>query len=204
LIFTDVDGFARAVNAADRIGMGLNPRPYAMAVTVPLGILKTRYPGIPPAEQRQLFYQTDDLIRAGLRQNSRNAAMHFYRSELSRLVLPSILPEGYPTQDESLETALAINPLHLPSRLALAERMQTQGKREQALDLLVAGLGWPYTSFDPETYFSKTIALANALGKPEFAAHAEKRQKTHNLRYKQFMTRNSAVQALREEAPFLP
>lgn len=200
----DVEGFAKTVNAANRIGMGMNARPYTMAVTVPLGILKARYPAIPPEEQRQLFRQTDHLIRAGLRQNTVNPAMYFYRAELARHVLPSVLPEGYPAAENSLKAALAISPLHLPSRQALAQILLTRGEQAEALDLLVAGLDWPYTSFDPQGYFAQTIALAMERGRPELASHAEERRGIHNRRLARFMRQKSAVETLKEGSLFLP
>ncbi len=204
MIFKDVDKFAETVNAANRIGMGLNARPYSMAVTVPIGILKVRSPAIPPEEQAQLFRQADYLIRAGLRQNRMNAALHYHRAELVRSVSPAIVPAGYPAAEESLNMALALNPLHLPSRLALAEIFLAQGARERALDILAAGLDWPYTTFSPDAYFEQTIMLATALGEAELASRAGQSRDLHNRRLQRALRQKSAVQALKDNNPALP
>lgn len=200
----DVSGFAQTVNAANRIGMGLNARPYTMAVTVPLSILKARYPLIPPDEQGRLFRQTDALISAGLRQNALNPAMYLHRADLVRYVSPAIVPKDYPTAEESLRKALAINPLHVPSRLALAEILLARGEKDQALDVLAAGLGWPYPNFQPQAYFDQTIQLANAMGKPELAAEAENKRDTHNRRVEAAQRRYAALQNIKDDSLFLP
>lgn len=200
----DMDGFSKTVNAANRIGMGLNARPYAMALSVPLGILNVRYPALPVEEQKQLFHQADALIRAGLRQNSLNAGLYYQRADLVNHVLPNVVPEGYPTAEMSLRRALAINPLHLPSRQALADSLLAQGKGEEAMAMLAAGLGWPYALYDPQGYFNQTINLAARLGKGDIITSAQNARQSHNNRVAGLKSWQAAKQAAKAELLFLP
>lgn len=200
----DVEGFARAVNAANRVNMGLSARPYLMAATVPLSILKNRFPAIPQEEQKTLFAQTDGLLAKALRQNSRSAAAWYHRGELARLVNPSVLPENYPKAEDSFAKALAIDPLHLPARVALAEIRQESGDDKAALGLLAAGLRWPYPVFDALPYFEKTMALAKRLGRGDIAEQAEQARYIHITRLASAEKQRRALDALKEDGLFLP
>ncbi|MBI2234361.1 MAG: O-antigen ligase family protein [Micavibrio aeruginosavorus] len=200
----DVEGFAQAVNAANRVNMGLSARPYLMAATVPLSILKNRFPAIPQEEQKALFTQTDGLLARALRQNSRSAAAWYHRGDLARLVNPSVLPDNYPKAEDSFAKALEIDPLHLPARVALAEIRQASGDDKAALDLLAAGLRWPYPVFDALPYFEKTAVLAKRLGRGDIAEQAEKARYIHITRLASAEKQRRALDALKEDGLFLP
>jgi predicted Zn-dependent protease len=64
------------------------------------------------------------------------------------------------TPEALLQQALAVDPLHIGSRLMLAEMMAAAGKKKEALDILIAGFQWPTAT--PE-YFYKTALLAKDI-----------------------------------------
>lgn len=107
----DVEGFSDKINQAGREGFGLNPRPYVLAASIPLGILTTST--LPPAEKEALFKQTDGLLDQGLAVSPVNAGAYF-----SKALLYGAMGRGNEAV-RFLEHTLAIDPSHKQARAML-------------------------------------------------------------------------------------
>lgn len=109
----DMQTFGDKVNQASREGFDLNPRPYVLAASVPLGLLQTS-PHLPPTEKQALFAQADDLLDRGLARSPFNAGAYF-----SKALLYGAAGRG----DEAvrfLEKTLETDPRHPQARALLA------------------------------------------------------------------------------------
>lgn len=165
----NMEEFGRAVNTADHLGRGITFRPYLIAAIIPLSILKETSATTTMEEQRALFSQIDGLLSKFLIRNSRSAAAWYHRGEMVSVLNPSVIPNSYPSAEDCFKRALAIDPLYLPARQALAQLIRQKGQKSQALDLLAAGLRWPYPVFDPMPYYEETEILAGTLNRPDIA-----------------------------------
>lgn len=196
----DVQGFAESVNAADRVGMGLNARAYIMAATVPIGILKERYPLIPVDEQRALYTQTTRLLDRAERVGGALPTIPFHRAELRRHTMPIIWPEkDERSAEDHYRTALARDPLHLPSRMGLADLLQRQKHDDELYDLLMAGLHWPYPTFDASQYHSMLDSLATARGDEVALERIRYAATLHMARVRKAQERHHDWERLRED-----
>ncbi|MDB5491251.1 MAG: O-antigen polymerase family protein [Micavibrio sp.] len=177
----DMQGFGRAVNAANKIGWGMNDRPYLQATRVPMGILETRGARLGQEEQMKLFQQVDSLLNRAQDRNAMMAGVWYQRGLLVRAVSPAVVPSGYPEEAACFARAMAINPLYLPARLALADIYEKRGDKKKTLEVLAAGVAWPYTSYDSYAYLDRTETLAKALHRDDLLpviAQARERQKS--------------------------
>ena len=104
--------FGAKVNQASREGFGMNPRPYVLASTIPLGILQTS-PQLPPAEKQSLFDQTESLIDRGLAASPVNAGAYF-----SKALLYGAVGRGAEAR-AFLEKTLEIDPMHPQAKAML-------------------------------------------------------------------------------------
>ncbi len=107
----DVPGFSAKINQAGQEGFGLNPRPYILAASIPMGILQTST--LPPDEREKLFRQADGLLDRGLALSPVNAGAYFSKA---------LLYGAMGRSDESrqfLEQALKIDPRHAQARQML-------------------------------------------------------------------------------------
>lgn len=105
----DMQTFGAKVNQASREGFGMNPRPYVLASTIPLGILQTS-PRLSPAEKQVLFDQTESLIDRGLAASPVNAGAYF-----SKALLYGAAGRGAEAR-VFLEKTLLIDPRHPQAR----------------------------------------------------------------------------------------
>ena len=160
----DLSGFGALINTADTMGMGLLPRPYLLAASVPLSILKARYPEVPIEEQKLLFAQTDGLLLSALSRNTYLASAVYQRAELDRYVDPSVLPAERPSRELFYRDSLKMDPLYLPARMGLAQFLMDAQRDEEALDVLMGGIMWPYPKFDAEGFYKMSAVLAARLG----------------------------------------
>lgn len=200
----DTQAFSDGINAANRLSIGLNARAYSIAASVPLAILRAQFPAIPLEEQKTLFAQADGLINAALRVHKPNPAMYYHRAELVAHVMPVVLPPGYPSRDELLRRALAIDPLHVPSRVALADFLERAGDDTAAMDVLADGLDWIYSGYDTTPLYAMAVATAERLGREDLLLRAKDRQARQANRLKRSSDRTAQLQKLRARTPFLP
>lgn len=101
----DMPAFGDKVNQANRAGFGMNPRPYVLAATVPLGLLQTS-PHLSVAQKQALFTQTDNLLDRGLAVSPVNAGAYF-----SKALLYGAMGRGAEAM-VFLEKTLALDPRH--------------------------------------------------------------------------------------------
>ena len=159
----DMVRFGDAVNAANKAGWSMNDRPYMQASRVPMGVLQAKGKMLPKDEQTKLFSQINGLLLRAEQRNKAMAGTWYQRGLMVQSLDPSILPSGYPTAENSFARALAINPLYLPARLRLADIYEKRGDKKETLDVLAAGIPWPYASPEAFLYFDRTEKLAKAL-----------------------------------------
>lgn len=158
----DMPRFASQVEAANDAGWGWNARPYILAATLPLGILELNEPG---ADRAALEKETANLLDRAEAKNPLLVSIPVYRARLA-------LAMGRRGEAEKLyEEALRLNPLHLPSRMALADLHNDA----EAFEILKAGLQWPYSIYDSIPYYSRVAQLATSFGDQEMAATALKK-----------------------------
>lgn len=108
----DMPSFGNLINQAGEEGFKLNPRPYVLAATIPIGLLQTT---MDPAAREDLFHQAEGLLDQGLARSSVSASAYYSKA---------LLYEAMGQKDESLqylEKALKIEPQHLQAR-AMAGR----------------------------------------------------------------------------------
>ncbi len=161
----NLEGFARDINMADKISFGRNARALILAATVPLGILQDRAALLPPGEGEALFTQARQTLDKAIALNPRLVAAYHHQARLE-----AYAPQyaGRPSQaEEILSHALRIDPLHAASREYLAQILSAAGHRDEALDILKAGLKWPYRQQDAASYYQITMFLALELGDTE-------------------------------------
>lgn len=80
LAANDLEGFSDAVNRAGKAGFGLNPRPYVLAATIPLGLIQTGR--MPESERIALFSQTNDLLERSLARSRINPGAYYAKALL--------------------------------------------------------------------------------------------------------------------------
>jgi O-antigen ligase len=177
----DMQGFGAAVNAANKIGWAMNDRPYLQATRIPMGILQTQGASLPLDEQKKLFRQVDSLLNRALDRNAAMAGAWYQRGLLVQSVKPIIVPEGYPSAEDSFKKSLSINQLYLPARLALADILAARGDTKKELEILAAGVTWPYASSEFYAYMDRTEKLARTLHRNDLLPaiqQARERQKS--------------------------
>ena len=76
----DMSGFGAKVNQAHQEGFGLNPRPYILAASIPLGILQTSKSS--PEEREALFRQADGLLDQSIALSPINPGAYFTKALL--------------------------------------------------------------------------------------------------------------------------
>lgn len=197
-------GFAASVNLANRIGLGLNARPYMMAATVPLGILKDGFMTMGLDDQRALFHQADALLQQANRMNTRLATVPFHRAELVQNSLPLVWPENFPQTEALYRQALAIDPLHLPSRMGLARYLLAQQRSDDLYALLLAGLNWPYPGYDAKAYYQFTAAQAQLRKDQKTIDQIAEIDRLYDSRVESAHRRMVEWQKLKDDASFLP
>jgi|GEM_PF-5544648 len=108
----DMQTFGAKINQAGAEGFGLNPRPYVLAASIPMGILQTSR--LPEEEREKLFRQADGLIDQGLSRSPLSAGAYF-----SKGLLYASTGRGEEAQ-QFFEKALKIDPRHERARQMLA------------------------------------------------------------------------------------
>ena len=191
----DLNGFAAAVNRANKIGLGLNTRPYLMAVMIPMDILAAT-PYLKLEEQQELFRQIDGLLGRALRRNQKLAPAWYQRGRMLRYLSPDIVPAGYPGAEEAFKTALRIDPLYLPARLALADLYEEEGRGEAAWGILLDGVKRPYPDHDAAPYYDRVEALARVLGHDDALDEIAEFATNHDLRVEAARQRRQAEKAV--------
>ncbi len=161
---SDVQKLADEINAANRAGFGLNPRPYVFAASVPLALLMAN-PALEEREVQALQQQTDDLLVRAEKAGAHQAGLYYYRGLLYAQ------QKDKRAADEFLR-ALAVEPAHLPSRLMAAQELRRQGRGDEAYEVLKAGLPWRYALHDARPLYAETARQAAARREPDVTQEA--------------------------------
>lgn len=160
----DLDAFTASVERANRSAFGMNARAYVLAAAIPLGVLEAEGAALQEQERIDLVRQTESLLDRAEARNPRLVAVPYDRARL-------LSAQGKSPETE-LERALALNPLHLPARLMLADVLISGGKEDEAYAVLKDGLAWPYPLHDPRPYYTRLATLAAGRGEEEVAQAA--------------------------------
>ena len=175
----DVKAYARYVNMADKLGLGLNAKAYQMAATIPMGILESDK-RLPADKVQKLFRQTQDLLGQALHYNPRLTQAYTYKARARMAMAERTGASPAPETQAFLRRALELNPKFLPAREALYQYYKSQGKTERAYKTLKAGMGWPYNRYDLRGYYR--ILSLEAIQNGALDLHARALKKLQGLR----------------------
>ncbi len=175
------ESFADKINFADKLSYGTNAAAFLAAAEIPIGMMQFQGPMMDPAARDVLFDQAMGLLQKAEKANPRDAMIYFYRAELKSFARRIVNERGLSPPEEDLNLALTINPLHLRSRILLSDLLKRQGKKREALDVLAAGLKWPYHNQSPLFLYDKTQRLANELEDEEVLAQVQKMRNLYSL-----------------------
>ena len=175
------------INTANAIGFGMNDRPYLLAASMTSATLIGG--NYPHETKKELFHRADRLLEKALQRNSRLAGAWFQRGYMVKTINPSIVPKDYPDAETCFKNALSINPLHMPSRLALADLYESRGDMKTALDILADGVRWPYPGVSAMDYYDRTEKIARALHRDDLMPVIEKSRETQRTRLEAARTR---------------
>lgn len=156
---SDIQAFARHANIAHEAGFGLHAEPYLLAASLPLATLQERFYTLPAEERQQLAAQTKSHLTNALARNPLDPRAYY---AYARLYLLQQKPEQ---AAQMLGSALKYDPLHLPSRMMLADIYKASGREDKAWALLKEGLDRPYPLHDTREYHR--LVLAEALRREE-------------------------------------
>jgi hypothetical protein len=166
----EMGAYAGAVNRASAAAFGMNPRPYIMAASVPLGIVEDVKNEIYPGELNLLAAQTEVLIEQARQRNPRIAEISFMEGRLAKA-------EG--RDAEALyfaRQALALDPFYLGVRRFIAAGLVENKQQDEAYDVLKAGLDWTYQNkIEAKTFYLDVMAQANARKDEETFSRAQER-----------------------------
>lgn len=169
------ESYANKINRAGRLSYNQNARALVAATHLPLGIVQLNAPLMPRDALQTLEGQLCSLLDRAELANPRLAQIYFARAEMAAYIQPFLPEKGegerYDVAEE-LRKALAIDPLHLGSRMKLADLSLRVGRMEEALDILEPGLNWWYKNQRPRLFLEKTYGLARQLGRDEIADKA--------------------------------
>lgn len=150
----DMQSFAADVNAAAKLSQNMNAKAFLMAASVPAGILEAKKDGVGAQEKEDLYKQASGLLDRAQALNPRLADIYYQKAVLEKLMQQDEKIEGI------LKEALRINPLHARSRIMLAARYKDAGGRmQEAVDLMKAGIEWPYRDEEGLAYYQQAAVL---------------------------------------------
>lgn len=160
---SNMAAFSGSVNLANAMAQQMNARAYVMAASVPLAALESEL--IAPEARQALYDEAWGLLDHAEKLNGRLPSIPYTRARLSAAA-------GVDAPDLWARRALALDPMHLASRLLLAEILQKKGSPAKALEILEQGLVWPYYHQDPSMLYEATAVLALALGRRDVTERA--------------------------------
>jgi O-antigen ligase len=166
----DIGSFSLQLERSLKVSRGTNARAHVVNSGIYMGRMEARASAMSPEEHRMLALYTLDALDRAEAVNPRMASIYFARARLMRLA-PQYVPESY-DQEYFLKEALRLNPMHLMARVSLAQYYYMTERKEQALDVLVAGLKWRYTQHNPLPMYQATASLAFELRKQDIQKRA--------------------------------
>lgn len=152
----DIDGYTRDVNYADKMALHQNARAILMAAQIPLGILQHK--DLAEGQGVKLTAQGYELLARAEAINPRLPEIYFMKAQFAR--------ESAEIKD-FLKQALAIDPLHFPSRLMLAQVYHSEGDDVSAYAILKEGMMWREAYDVPSDYYQMTATMALEQGDVE-------------------------------------
>ncbi|MCB1721333.1 MAG: O-antigen ligase family protein [Alphaproteobacteria bacterium] len=170
------EAYANKINRAGRLSYNQNARALVAATHLPLGIVQLNAPLMPRDDLQALEGQLRSLLDRAERTNPRLAQIYFARAEMAATIQPFLagqdLVHGRYDVAEELRKALALDPLHLGSRMKLADLFLRRRRNEEALEILGPGLNWRYKTQRPRLFLEKTYGLARQLERDDIAEKA--------------------------------
>lgn len=162
---SNIESFADNVNRAGKLSGNKNARALVMASSVSLGILQVNGPLMPLEARQDLYKDGMALLERAQRYNPRLSGIDYNKAALSEaLAAEGGFVENYTPPEIFLTRALALDPLHLPTRRKLAALYDAHGEEGKAYETLKAGLKWPYKDQDRELYYQELARRALERG----------------------------------------
>ncbi len=156
LINGHLESFALQVNLSDTLSLGRNPQSYLLAAKIPLGILEQTQRPLNASERRNFEAQAQDIIGRGLRTNPRNTGLLVQQAQLMTLKRDNGAAEAI------LNQALRIDPLDLGARMELGLLLDREGRLDEAVAVMNAGIDrryGPARASQYMEYFIQAMAL---------------------------------------------
>ena len=179
----DINGFAEDVNRANALAPGKNERAYILAAAIPMGILESQVNALSPEEATKLYKQADDLLIKAFAINPRVATILYYRAWLVRL-------SKKPGAEDFLQEALALDPVHVASRLMLADIYKEQGESKKSYEVLKDGMKWEEVYADPVQFFKSLSTAAKEQSDQKTENFARERIERYRMRQSEAAQRN--------------
>lgn len=187
----ELEDFATDLNIAHQAGFHSNYRTYLLAVNVPLTILRESKDTLTRKQKEELYAQSAEYLHRARTANPRTASAAYYLGYLQTLVPADVIPEGTPAPEEYYREALALDPLHLGARLALAEIHEERGDLKGAMDIVKEGLPYIYRSPMATDLYGQALLLATQTGDKDM----QKRAVAKMLSFKSRMDQDYARQS---------
>lgn len=165
-VHSDLQQFAAHLQTAHFFDRGLNFRTWLLAANIPMGILQDGGAALPPEQQKELYGQAEGQLARARALNPRSATVRYYQAHLQELVPAAVAP-GTKPPEELYREALALDPLHLGSRLALADIYEKRGEKDRAVALLEDGLEYRYGTSRAMEYYGKMLLIYIQAGDQE-------------------------------------
>jgi tetratricopeptide (TPR) repeat protein len=180
LLAGELEHFAEDVTLANKIGFDGNYRAYLLAVNVPLTLLETPEK-FNDDQLKDIFDQGLSYLQQVRQINPRSSSALFYLAKIQQLAPQKLIPEDLKSPEEYYQEALIIDPLHLGSRLELAQIYEGQQQNDKALALLEAGFDFRYGSAKAMELYGKLMQLylinGNVGGQAKALHHLQQFQK---------------------------
>lgn len=159
MIAGDLEGFSKDIQLANSLSRHTNYRSNLLAVTVPLTLLEEAKDKMGEERTKSVVEQALYYLENAHGINPRSAAALYYLGRLKTLAPAKYLPSDMKEPEEYYKEALKLDPLHLGSRMALADILALRGDRKAALKLLEGGYKYIYNTSKVIDYYQK-MALA--------------------------------------------
>ncbi len=167
LLAGELEEFASDVILAQRVGFNGNYRAYLLAVTVPLSLLEEADNTLTVGQKEELTRSAWGYIEHVRYINPRSSSALYYMGRLVDLGVQSALSKETQPAEFYYMAALKIDPLHIGSRLALAQIYDRAGDKLRALDILEKGAAYKYSTINAVEIYQKLAEYYLYSGKTQ-------------------------------------
>ncbi len=122
--------------------------------------------------------------------NPRSASAYFYLAKIQEYVPQDFIGEDLHTPETYYQKALALDPLHIGSRMELIDRYEKAGELEKAAAALEQGASYRYNSTKAMDFFGYRMKFYVRHGNKEMAQKSLEKWQSYEV----FLQRNISRQ----------